>query len=712
MLGTAKTPAFLFLCPAVAIATIIVKELKGKDLLCAPYFFDILFDSTDPYIVPSALIGQKATICLYRNEIYFPYSGIISEFTFVKTSTDYTTYRAVVRPRLWLLTLTTQSRVFQRMTIPEIVKNVLNDAGLDQYYETRLDVSAYPQREYVVQYQETDYNFILRLMQTSGIWFQFKERPVLVGEIGEIADGEKMIISDEPSVFESLYTDPVIKYRTRSDMVQNFDHKEFVNIYELQSKRNIISQKVIVKSYNYRTPEIQILSEKLVPGGDMGLVYEYGGGFKDITQAEKYASIIAHRIAITKHEFLGKGNCSGMRAGCRFTLEEHDIAEMNQLYVVSEVSHIGIIDKNGFNRFVLSYHNEFKCFLSDNSRYYRPQFTANKTIMPDFMTARIEGCGSEYSTLDEQGRYKVRMPFDISDSPVSQASKYIRMLQEYSGSQYGIHFPTHENAEIIISHVNGDPDKPIGIRVIPDFNTISPVTNSNQRQSVIRTCGQNEMIMDDTSGKQHFSLSTPYDMNMNAANNQSISITKDRKLTISGNETKEVAIDQSLSVNGNRSIDITGNKEESITGNSVTELVGDGKEMVSGNKNVEVSGDQSETFSLSRKVEVQGDINETIEANHVVEVTGTSTMDISGNLSIEAGENFSTIATAAITIMGNSVTLKGTKELALQAGLGVVSLSSSDGIVINAPVLAMTGGKMDVKAKTNCNATGLLLMLN
>jgi len=706
------TPSFLFVSAAADTDTFYVKELFGRDTLCDLWHFEVILDSLTVDIPPKEIINTGATIFLFRNGSYYPYSGIVTEFSFVKTSADYSTYRATVRPLLSKLLLSTQSRVFQKMSIPDILTKVLDDGGLSQYYDVKVTTSKYTVRDYTVQYQETDYNFLLHTMQYAGIWYEFSEAPVAPDAIEDYSGTEKMIISDAPSTFTPIPDSADIKYRSKSGMVQIVDKKEYENIYEINLTRNVIPSKVTVKGYNYRTPDVDMIGNAPVQKGDTGTVYEYGGEYYSVSEAMDHAKLIADRIASGKITISGKSICSGFRSGSRMSIIEHGFAMMNQQYVITEVHHSGRLDNKDGGMYIPVYRNEFKGFPSSSAHLYHPEFTAKKVVMPDFMTARIEGTGSEYSTLDDQGRYKVRMPFDLSDNASYQGSKYIRMLQAYSGPQYGMHFPTHENAEIIISHINGDPNRPIGIRVVPDNSTVSPVNNSNSRQSMIKTAGNNQIIMDDSKGKQHFTMSTPYDINLSAGNNQSISITGNRTVTVSGNETKNVDGNKSLSVKGNRTIDISGNSTEKITGDSVIEVKGDAKQSVSGNKEVTVSGDVNETCTLTRAIEVSGDLKETISGSQGIESSGLHLTKVGGNMTFKSGTSTGISAKAALTIMGNDVTVKASSMISLEAGASIATISANDGVALSAPAIMLTAGKVEIKAQGACNATGLALLLN
>ena len=135
-----------------------------------------------------------------------------------------------------------------------------------------------------------------------------------------------------------------------------------------------------------------------------------------------------------------------------------------------------------------------------------------KTPVPKvsgIMSARIQsGAGDEYAFIDDHGRYKAKMLFDLSDKSSGEATMPIRLTQGYSGPGYGIHFPNHEDTELLWSCVDGNPDRPIGLGTVPNPSSATPVTSQNKMQNVIRTAAGNELIMDDTSGETQISFTT------------------------------------------------------------------------------------------------------------------------------------------------------------------------------------------------------------
>ncbi len=709
----ANIAKYYFRCSDLSLDTFYLRELAGKDSLSGLYSFDIALKCGDHDITVDDIINKKATLFLYRGDKFYPYSGIVSKSNLLQTTKDFVSYRITLRPSLWKLTLTKQCKVFQKMKIPDIIKEIIDNSDLKNYCKFKIKQDAYIQQDYVVQYNETDFNFITRLMQREGLWYFFEETTIPEDDIVKAKSEEKLIITDDPSNFKLIPSPNTLKFRMHSEMIQQIDKKDTENIYEMELCRDIIPEKVIIKNYNYRNPTIDLSCEKPVPNGDMGVLYEYGGSYKNVSEAETYVKMLSQRFATKQVYVNGKSSCNGLRAGNKVEMEEHMREELNQLYFITEVKHQYKESMDKTDTPTAHYSNSFKAIPSVKESNYRPDSEFVKPRIPDFMTAKIEGSGEEYSTLDETGKYKVRMPFDNSDSEKYQASKYIRMAQEYSGSNYGIHFPTHEKGEIVIAHINGDPDKPVGLRVIPNPDNLTPVKSDNKQQSIIRTAGDNEILLDDTDGSQEMNITTPGDNTMSAGHDQSVSVTEDRSVTVGENETKNIDVDQTISVEGNQKNSVVGNKEETIEGCSKIDITKDSSEEVTGNKTIDVTGEQTEKYSASRSVEVSGDNTENIDGNQSIDITATSTLKVSGNLTIKSEKNVSASGLASVIIDGMDVTIKGEEAVVLEAGAGVSTITvTSGGINIKSPTVTKIGAMIKSEAKTNNNVTGMVVMLN
>ena len=504
----ANEAQFFFFCSGQDAKTFEVMNYSGADEISSLYKFDITLISANADIAADDVINKQATLLVYRDEEYYPYSGIISEFSFMGKNHDRATYVVKLAPKLWLLELSRQSRIFQKKTVPQILKLVLDNAKLSDYYSFKLDDAKYPELEYVVQYQESDLNFISRLMEKNGIWYFFNENPMLAEEVDGKSGNETLLITDKSALFEAIAAPDEILFRSEMGMTEQIEDEDKESIHGFQYNRQVVPKDVLLKDYNYRTPEVDLTGRKAVKSGDVGTVYEYGSHFKNVTEAAKAAEIASNRLGIQQIMIDGAGNCRGMRAGKRFTLKEHFKDKLNTTFVITQVMHLGAHTMEGDSMNVFSYRNRFRCIPSDLAQLFRPQLKASVPRLSGIITAQIEASGSSYASLDDMGRYKVRLPFDVSDAKNFEASRYVRLAQPYSGANYGMHFPSHEGSEMVLACIDGNPDRPLGLATVPNANTISPVVSANKQQSRILTAGGNELVLDDTDQKQKVTLRT------------------------------------------------------------------------------------------------------------------------------------------------------------------------------------------------------------
>lgn len=665
---TSSLSSSLFKCSSYNdFTTFEVAQFSGTDSISAPYRFDITLTSNDANIEGNSLINEKATLFLKRAGQYYPYSGIITSFKYVETTVDHSIYKVVLQPSLWLLSLTVQSRVFQKKSVPDIVDHILKDAGMSGYYQ--LDVQSYPEREYVVQYQESDINFISRLLEEAGIWYFFREMPLSSNALKDTRTQEELIITDKPSNFINIEYNSIVNYRSKSGVVDRNDGEDKETVYRLESNQEMIPEKVIVKNYNYHTPESDLELTSTIPGGNKGTVYRYGGNFRDFTGAQKAAEIVVNRYTMQKTILKGSADCSGFRAANYFTLDEHSRKSMNTSYLLTRVSHRGVSPSFAGLKVTTEYSNDFTCTPSSMISKFAPDIVTPVPKIPGIMTAMIEAKQSEYASLDDKGRYKVRMPFDRSDSENYDASKYIRLSQPYSGADYGIHFPSHEGAEMVVGHIDGDPDKPLGLGTVPHANTISPVKVSNQTTSIIRTAGKNEIIFDDTAGAEKISVYTPKDLNLTADNNETITVKNDSTRTVGGNASDSITGNSSVTVEGNSTESVSGNSSVTIGGTSSATITGDTTITVSngnyalnvqtGNATCEVKGDVTETFQGARNTTVTNAIN--------ITSTGSSIhLSAATDIVLEVGlSRLALYKDGTILLTGNKITAAATDNIVL-----------------------------------------------
>ena len=649
---------FLFTCDGQDNDTFRVRHIKGNDTISSPYCFLITLTSANADIDYDSVINRPATLFLNRKNEYYPYSGIVTSFKYIDSNFDFSTYHVVLQPRLWHLNFNVQSRIFQKNNVPDIIKQVFKDAGMEMYYS--LDVQSYPEREYVTQYQESDLAFISRLMEESGIWYFFSESPVAAKSVFSAITYEKMIITDSISNFRNVKNESTFKYRPKSGLVNQIDNEEKECFTHIEVERKMIPEQVTVKNINYRTPETDLSLCKLIPKGDSGTHYWFGGSFKDTGSSEKEANLLIRRFCSQKVIVSGSGDCPGIRAGTQFTLEEHMRQDMNTSFTVTSIAHIGADPEDRQHDNKQLYRNDVTCIPTAAAGGFAPECRTPVPKIPGIMTAKVEAEDGDYAALDNKGRYKVRMPFDRSGTANTKASKYMRLAQPYSGADYGIHFPSHEGTEMIIGHINGDPNKPLGLGTVPNGNTISPVRDLNKTQSVIRTAGGNEMIFDDNDGKQKITIAT-----------------KKKYRAAFDDENKQIELQ---TADGNILVLDDGNEKVEV-------IAGDNKISMSygsSNKGIEITSVDGNRVSLS-------------DAGKFI------TIRTNGGNEIAMNDNGKSI-TLVDSRGKNAVTLDGNKGMAIESS-GEISIKAEKDLIIQAENITMTSTK-----KTVCKATDQLTL--
>ncbi|MBD3420115.1 MAG: type VI secretion system tip protein VgrG [Chitinivibrionales bacterium] len=655
---------FFFFCSGQATGTFEVMNFNGRDAISTPYHFDITLISKQEEIKPEDIVNKQASLFIYRDEEFYPYSGIVTEFLFVDRNTDYCVYNVKLAPRLWMCQLNKHTRVFQKMTVVDIIKQVLDDVGLSDYYDVQTGAS-YSERDYVVQYQESDLNFISRLMEEYGIWYFFKESTLIRDEMsGGEPSAEKLVIADAPAAFEYIPDPSAIIYKPQTGMVEREEQEDRECLNRLHVERNMVPANVTVKNYNYKTPEVQLTAEKAINDGNVGAVYEFGGHYLDTSEAQKHAEIHSNRIAAQQLFVRGHGSCRAFRAGARFETDNHVRADLNGKYVITQVIHSGSHFAGAQDAHMFSYSNQFKGVPAQQAESFRPEIKTQRPRITGITSAMIETEGSEYAALDDTGHYKARMIYDISDAKNYNASKYIRLAQPYSGADYGIHFPGHEGTEMIVGHVDGDPDRPLGLGTVPHANTISPVKSANKEQSIIRTAGGNEIVMDDMKDKQKVSVKT----------------------------------------NGLHALEMDDDKKRAFltTTNQNKVLLDDANEMASWN-----AGDHN--IKMTYKGGSEGVVI-TTAGGHVINIDDKNksiTIQSSAGHAIQMDDSGKSISLSDCNGK-NTVTLDGSKGLILDSQ-GKISINAMQDLEIKAANIKMQAstGKIDAKATTDLNLSGM-----
>ncbi len=476
-----------------------VVSFKGTQAISELYRYDIELISTDEDIDFDKMLNMEVCLVLHDKEKEDTYlHGVLEYFEAYQKVDEYIYYRATLVPKLWWLSVAHHQQIFLNKNISDIIEDILKESRFTSSdYELRLQES-YDKREYVCQYKESRYDFLLRWMQRDGLYFFFEQDE----------SGCKFIITDAKEKQQKAFVMDTLLYRPTSGLQGYTDQAVSSIVY--RSKNTIKS--VHMKNFNYEKPSQDINSVKNSKGDDYTQTYMFGHNILTQDEAIKLTKINEERFRCQAKEMLGESNVLSLHSGYIYSLKDYFRSDLNDDYMMVRVESEG--SQRGFLSAGFSddgddasyYRNSFMMIPAKTQ--FRDQTTSLWPHIGGMLSAIIDGAGSgDTAELDKHGRYKVIMPFDISGRKDAKASAYLRMAQPSAGEKQGMHFPLHKGTEVLIAFKGGDPDQPIITGAVPNINSPSPVNEDNVTKSVIQTHGGNIIHMEDTPGQAHIHMS-------------------------------------------------------------------------------------------------------------------------------------------------------------------------------------------------------------
>lgn len=391
-------------------------------------------------------------------------------------SSDHLVYRGMLVPRLWLASQSTRSRVFQEMSVSDIVKEVLEGTGLAGSDFTQQSDGISAPLEFVLQFEETDLAFVSRILEHAGAYYRFEHSPAENKEIFEVITSS--------ATAPALAPQALIPFDPHGRAI--VPDRGGGCVYGLTQLRRSVPKQVELREHNYRTPALDLRVETPADeAAGRGWQTFYGDHYKTVSDGKALAKIRAEAIMAGRTVFRGQSTVRSLRSGLKLSLEGTFDGHLDGDYLIIEVRQSltqfpeGVEGDN-------NYQNEFVAIRADVA--YRPPRVTPRPRIHGVIQGQIDGeSPGTKAPLDAQGRYKVVLPFDIVAETGGRASRWIRMAQPFAGQGYGFHIPLHIGAEVLLAFVDGDPDRPVILGAAPNASTTPPVVDANATQSVIRT---------------------------------------------------------------------------------------------------------------------------------------------------------------------------------------------------------------------------------
>lgn len=491
-----------------------ILQIKGDEQLNQPWHYAITFTSSDKGLLVDDVLNQPAsfifnpistnalTTVLSSLSAVTPQShsrvcyGIITAFNQLSVNKDEARYEVVLSPRLSRLSLSRSSAIFQNQSVVSVVEEVLRSHGFTGV-DYRLELKeSYPARELITQWQESDLEFIQRLLSDVGIWFRFESHAEHHCDV--------LVMSDYEQGFENAGKIP---FKAPSDMIDGL----ISSIWDLQLQSKMVERDVTTQDYNYRLAEAnQHSNVNSLPQDNttFGTDYRYGEHYKEhgddnkIESGQWYAKIRHQHYISDKVVIHGCSNDYTLTPGQRIIISENPINGLSEGIIILTTQSLG-------NRSE-SYQLKFTAIPYNPLKPYRP-IPVPWPQVAGTVPARVTSPDNDtYGYLDTQGRYRVKFNFDLKNWKPGEESLWVRLAKPYAGSTYGFHFPLIEGTEVAIAFTDGNPDRPYISHAMHDSAHPDHVATANKHRNVIRTPANNKLRMDDKRGQEHIKLATEY----------------------------------------------------------------------------------------------------------------------------------------------------------------------------------------------------------
>lgn len=540
------------------------------------------------------------------------FSGHVSHFSFTGRQGRFATYKAVLRPWLWFLTLASDCRIFQELSVPDILKQVFAPYSIADVDTSGLSAS-YKPLTYCVQYRESDFNFVSRLMEQEGIYYFFKSA----------AGRHTLVLADSYGAHSPAPGYAQVRYLPSEDHTM----RESEVIYDWRMSGEVEPGGQVLQDFDFEKPSANLLAKSNLAGNypqSRHERYDYPGRYTERKQGETYARTLIESQHIGTQRVTAATRARGLFPGALMSLTEHPRSEQNAQFLLLEA------------RYSLSSDTYeptppanpapvLTCEFVALSRQqqFRAPCTTPKPLMHGPQTAMVVGKAGEEIWTDKYGRIKVQFHWDREGKNDENSSCWIRVGQGWAGKRWGNLFTPRIGQEVIVSFLEGDPDQPLVTGSVYNADTMPPYSlPENATRSTLKSNsskgggGYNELRFEDKKGSEQVFL--------HAQKNLDQRVLKDSLDWVGGDRHSKVDNELREKIGGNRHSSVGGNRNEKATG---AVSMSAGTEMI-------IDGKLKTGITAGMDVHIKGGMNVVIEA------TATITMKV--------GTTFLTITPAMI----------------------------------------------------------------
>ncbi len=517
-----------------------IASLTWSESLGCPFDAEVQLLSESPDIPLKELIKQPISIHLDgKSDDGIWLHGFVSRFESNGVAGDLFSYRAKLVSCFGLMQKASGCRIFQDLSTLDIIKKVFDKHGFSGLLESRLS-QTYAKRPYCVQYGETDYQFLQRLMEMDGIYYSFEYAK----------DKHTMVLADDLSGHHPMAGYETVAYR---DLIHD-GTDEYLSSFAAVKELGVGI--VTLNDYDFEKPRSPLLVQQKSPNRDVPFEwYEYAGGYKVLDDGQRYARIRMESEDCARESIHMNGNARGLRAGSLFTLSEHPNASSNKKYLIT--SSVVLLQNSGFAGSVGGFECSSTLCCQDTTLPFRCALSTPRPSMLGPHLATVSGKAGEEIWTDPYGRIKVQFPWDRDGKSDELSSCWIRVSQAWTGKSWGAMSLPRIGDEVIVEFLEGNPDRPIVTGRVFNSERMPPEKlAAAQAKTVFRTRSTkggdatafHELTFDDTKDKESILFQSERDFSRIVENNDTLKVgfekmsPGDRSVEIYNNENIKVGL--------------------------------------------------------------------------------------------------------------------------------------------------------------------------
>ena len=656
------------------------------------------------------MLGKDCTLSLERGSHQRQFKGLVRRARVFERA-DGIHVRMTVVPALGLLEDRRGSRIYQNKTVPEIVEELYQRELGGRSRELRIELSeTYPRHEYVTQYQENELAFVTRLCEQEGIFFFFDH---------EEGDHEVLVLGDAVAALDQVGEDGTVRFNANpggesgGEIVFSAKHTERVGTSD-----------VVVAGFDWTHPTVAVTGEEVGRGGsdvtledydhiDAAFVYDYSAGNRayQAHDAARQALMRAERLDLDRQRWSMRSTVLTARPGRRLNLSGCPDGSLDgRSYVIVSMHGSGETSEGRDG----SYENSFECVPVDLP--FRPARRVPRPVTHGPSTATVVGPAGEEIHTDEHGRVKVQFHWDRQGERNENSSCWLRVQQTWSGPGWGSWLLPRIGMEVVVSFIEGNPDKPFVSGCLYNGENQPPYPLPDEKtKSTLKTNsspggeGFNELRFEDKSGSEEVFIHAQKDFNETVLNNHSTSVHANQTNTVDKDQTEHVKGEQTMTVDKNRTVHIVGSQDVTIDG-------GEANNGVSGSK-LEITGDYK--VDVSNWIDVRASNWIEVQAPTHIRLTceGSMIEMVPGKITLRAGDGAEIVLDAnALTRSndGTEVLLDADARMTASTGAELVLTGDADmHSIAGSQVLLEVGATMVsskaavVELTSNANMSGI-----